>query len=48
MSDVRDETKPEQQTNVVWLQKREQLINENQTALSKYLIARREAKKSSP
>jgi hypothetical protein len=46
MSDVRDDTKPELQTNVVWLQKREQLINENQTALSKYLISRREAKKN--
>lgn len=48
MSDVRDDTKPEPQTNVVWLQKREQLINENQTALSKYLIARRDAKKNTP
>lgn len=45
MSDVRDETKPEPQTNVIWLQRREQLINEYQTALSKYLIARREANK---
>lgn len=48
MSDVRDDTRPEPQTNVVWLQKREQLINKNQTELSKYLVARREAKKSAP
>lgn len=45
MSDVCDEAKLEPKTNVIWLQQREKLINEYQTALSKYLLARRADKK---
>jgi hypothetical protein len=48
MSDVRDDTKEDPQSTIIWLQRREQLINEHQTALSKYLIDRREVKKKAP